>query len=212
MASWSSIDYFGRWKALHYHARRFFAPLLVSVSREGELLRVFVVSDRRSSSAARLTLRMLDFSGDVSYQRQLELAVAANASQPCFEAPVTELLNGRDPRGVVFVAELQEGQALASRGLYYFVKSKELALPDPELQLEQRSTREGHGVLRLHARRLARAVWLSAEPSAEPFAAQRFSDNFFDLLPGETRELAYRGPAPARVALRSLRDSYVEPG
>ena len=37
VASWSSIDYFGRWKALHYYAKRFFAPLLLSCKEEGIL-------------------------------------------------------------------------------------------------------------------------------------------------------------------------------
>ena len=37
VASWSSIDYFGRWKALHYGAKRFFAPVLLSCCEEGEL-------------------------------------------------------------------------------------------------------------------------------------------------------------------------------
>ena len=32
--SWSSIDYHGRWKALHYYAKRFFAPVLVSCEEE----------------------------------------------------------------------------------------------------------------------------------------------------------------------------------
>ena len=34
VASWSSIDYYGRWKALQYSARQFFAPVLVSPVEE----------------------------------------------------------------------------------------------------------------------------------------------------------------------------------
>lgn len=211
VASWSSIDYFGRWKALHYHAQRFFAPLLISIIEEAGLLRVYGVSDRRSPTAARLELRILDFAGQVSYQRQLAVTLAANASQVYFEVPRAELLGGQDARGVVFVAELREGQQLASRSLHYFVKSKELELPEPELQLEQGAARDGRTPLRLRARRLARAVQLSAvasAPARDPFADPRFSDNYFDVLPGELRELEYQGPPPARIALRSLRDSY----
>ena len=32
--SWSSIDYWGRWKALHYYAKRFFAPVMISCEEE----------------------------------------------------------------------------------------------------------------------------------------------------------------------------------
>ena len=37
MTSWASIDYYGRWKALHYYAKRFFAPVLISCEEEGTL-------------------------------------------------------------------------------------------------------------------------------------------------------------------------------
>ncbi len=45
VASWASLDYFGRWKALHYAAKRFYAPLLLSVAEEGKTMKVHVTSD-----------------------------------------------------------------------------------------------------------------------------------------------------------------------
>ena len=45
VASWSSIDYFGRWKALHYAARKFYAPILLSIEDKGEAMDVFVTND-----------------------------------------------------------------------------------------------------------------------------------------------------------------------
>ena len=49
VASWSGIDYFGRWKALHYVARRFFAPVLVSPVEDKGTVNVWIVSDRRTA-------------------------------------------------------------------------------------------------------------------------------------------------------------------
>ena len=46
VASWSSIDYYGRWKALQYYARRFYAPVLVSPHVEDGVLKVYIVSDK----------------------------------------------------------------------------------------------------------------------------------------------------------------------
>ena len=46
VASWSSIDYYGRWKALQYYARRFYAPILVSPHVEDGALKVYIVSDK----------------------------------------------------------------------------------------------------------------------------------------------------------------------
>jgi beta-mannosidase len=45
VASWSSLDYFGRWKALHYAAKRFYAPVLLSIEDKGDLMNVYVTSD-----------------------------------------------------------------------------------------------------------------------------------------------------------------------
>ncbi|MEO8177711.1 MAG: glycoside hydrolase family 2 protein [Deltaproteobacteria bacterium] len=202
-ASWSSIDYFGRWKALQYHARRFFAPVLASTTEENGQLRVYGVSDRRSQSALRLALRTLDFEGQPHFEKSFELALAANASKLYFEATVAEVLGGQARADVVFVAELFEGTERLSRSLHYFVKTKELELPDPELELERGSPAAGRVPLRVHARRLARAVRLS-----NPSSAGSFSDNYFDLLPGETVSLEYLGDLPEKLELRSLRDTY----
>src|SRR5262245_66299241 len=63
VASWSSIDYFGRWKALQYSARRFFAPVLASVVEENGVVKVWGISDRRNDTPARLTVKLIDFAG-----------------------------------------------------------------------------------------------------------------------------------------------------
>jgi beta-mannosidase len=202
-ASWSSIDYFGRWKALQYFARRFFAPVLVSVTEEHGQLRIYGVSDRRSPIPARLVLRVLDFEGAVSFEKRLDISLPANSSQLQFEAPVADVLGGKARNRVVFVAELFEGHERSSRSLFYFAKAKELELPDPELRLERGAARPDGSSLELRARRLARAVWLSS-----PGADGQFSDNYFDLLPGEVRSLEYEGAPPAQILVRSLRDSY----
>ena len=51
VASWSSIDYYGRWKALQYYARRFYAPILVSPHVEDGSLKVYIVSDKTKADA-----------------------------------------------------------------------------------------------------------------------------------------------------------------
>src|SRR5205814_196776 len=129
VASWSGIDYFGRWKALHYFARRFFSPVLASVVEEsGGAVRVYGVSDRRAETPARLSMRLLDFDGRELWRKDSDLRLAANASQVLFSAARAELLRGADPKRVVLVAELNEGGQRLSRALHYFV-TKDLALP-----------------------------------------------------------------------------------
>jgi beta-mannosidase len=212
VASWSGIDYFGRWKALHYAARRFFAPVLVSPVEENGHVKVFIVSDRRGDMAARLTVRLVDFDGKELSRAEQDVVVKANTSAVVWSGEKRDILRGLDPARVVLVAEVREGASLLSRNLMWFMKTKDLALPPPELQVAV----EGHGAdatVRMIARRFARAVYLSTAGGEGAF-----SDNFFDLLPGETKTVEWKAPAggapvdAARLstALRitSVRDTY----
>jgi beta-mannosidase len=212
VASWSGIDYFGRWKALHYAARRFFAPVLVSPVEESGHVKVFVVSDRRADAPARLTVRLLDFDGKELSRHEQDVVVKANTSAVAWSGEKRDVLRGADPARVVLVTELHEGGTLLSRNLMPFMKTRDLALPPPELQVAVEA-RGPNASVRVTARRFARAVYLS---TADGEGA--FSDNFFDLLPGESLTVEWKGPPggpqvdAARLAavLRttSVRDTY----
>ena len=190
VASWSSIDYYGTWKALQYAARRFFAPVLDSPVDDNGTLRVYLVSDRRTDLPAHLTLRLVDLDGGGERWRfERDVTVKALASEPQFSAGKRDILKGVDPSHVVLVAELTAGGVPVSRNLFYFLKTRELALPSPELSVAVTPHRIG-ATVKVTARRFARAVWLST-----PDGDGAFSDNFFDLLPGETTTVEWT-PAP----------------
>jgi beta-mannosidase len=237
VASWAGIDYFGRWKALHYAARRFFAPILVSPVEEKGALRVYVVSDRRADTRAHLSLRLVDIDGDAAatgkpaparrtgdlWRSERDVIVKANASELSFTAWTKDLLKDLDPGHVVLVAELTEpaatGGALLSRNLFYFVKTRDLALSPPELKTAvEVDPARGTATIRVSARRLARAVWLSTVEAGGVAAGGTFSDNFFDLLPGETATVTFtpaaQTPLPDAAHLASslraltVRDTY----
>jgi beta-mannosidase len=193
VASWSSIDYYGRWKALEYAARRFFAPVLVSPVDDNGTLRVYGVSDRRADLPARLTLRLVDLDGGGDRWRfDRDVTLKALASEPLFSAPKGDLLKGLDPSHVVLSAELTAGGQTLTRNLFYFKKTRELALPQPELAVTVTPHRIG-ATVRVTAKRFARAVWLST-----PEGEGAFSDNFFDLLPGEAATVEWTPGSAAR--------------
>jgi beta-mannosidase len=212
VASWSGIDYFGRWKALHYAARRFFAPVLVSPVEDNGNLRVFVVNDRRADVRARLVLRVIDFEGRELSRQQHDVVAKANTSAVAWSTWKRDVLRGADPARVVLVAELFEGNTSLSRNLHYFMKTRDLELPAPELQVAVEARGAGASV-RVTAKRFARAVYLS-----NANGEGSFSDNFFDLLPGESVTLDWTPPPGAApldaarfsAALRKLtvRDTY----
>jgi beta-mannosidase len=202
VASWSSIDYYGRWKALQYAARRFFAPVLVSPVDHKGSLEIWGVSDRRTDTPARLTIRVLDFSGHELGRRDQDLTLAANSSQLLVSFRKKELLGSTDPRRVVLVAELSEGGRpagpLLARNLFWFEKTKDLELPKPQVTLDVTPSRpgiDGAFTIVVRANALARAVRLDAGT-----IDGSFDDNYFDLLPNEATTVTFRPHAATTLA------------
>lgn len=85
VVSWSAIDYYGNWKAMQYQTRRAFAPVLVNAIREGEKLRVYVLSDCLKSEKVTLQLEWTDFQGKVHHRQQVEGMLPVNASEVFYE-------------------------------------------------------------------------------------------------------------------------------
>ncbi|HZU85368.1 MAG TPA: glycoside hydrolase family 2 protein, partial [Polyangiaceae bacterium] len=202
VASWSGIDYYGRWKALHYFARRFFAPVLVSTVDEGGALSVHVVSDRRDDAPVRMVLRLVDFGGRDLWRRESDERLEAGTGRVHFTRSRADVLGGAQPDRVVFVAEVFERGALLGRSLHYFVATKDLALEDPELRVQVGRSAD-RTIVQVAASRLARGVRLSSDSGDGTF-----SDNYFDLLPGEAASVDYTGPVTDRVNAISVRDTY----
>jgi len=209
VASWSSIDSFGRWKALQFYARRFYTPILVSPHVEDGDLAVYVVSDRTESRSGTLLLQHLGFDGKVFSSRSQQVDVPALASTVVFKTHLTELAqeggNGLD-QGFV-VATLTIPQEQIYRNVTYLVPTKQIKLPTANIT--SAVTREGDGVLvKLGSDKLARSVRLTSGNETAVF-----EDNYFDLLPGETRTVHVKtSEAPDAFAktleVRSLVDAF----
>jgi len=188
-ASWSSIDYFGRWKALQFHARRFYAPLRVAPIRRDGRTDVFVISDRAVPLDAQLRTRVMGMDGQLLHERLDQVHVPALTSTRAAELTDAALLQDANPHRSFVVFELVEQGKPVSRDLLYFEPALTLQLPDPGLHAELRDS--GHGiVLSMHAERLAREVWIDFDS-----LDAQVSDNAFDLLPGERVELQIAGTA-----------------
>ena len=197
VASWSSIDYFGRWKALHYMARRFFEPVLLSIEdhEENAQMDVWVTSDRPAAWQGSMEWKLVTLDGEVLESGQVDAALDAQASRMIFSK--TFQLTPEEKRSVVFHCTLkQAGQPVAVR-LATFMPVKHLNLADPQLKVEIQP--EGsQAVFHVTARSLARFVELSLSG-----ADVVFSDNYFDILPGDPVQV--RCPVPAGWSFEQLR-------
>ncbi|MCA1618232.1 MAG: glycoside hydrolase family 2 protein [Acidobacteria bacterium] len=209
VASWSSIDYFGRWKALQYYARRFYSPLLVSPRANGGAVDFHVVSDRPEPVPARLVVTLFDFDGRALLTTGKDVTVSPLRGDPYMTVFAKDFLGGRDPKKVFLLSELKAGGRVVSANTHFFRPFKELSLDAPRVSADVAATRGGFKV-RLTTDKLARAVHLSARG-----AEGSFNDNFIDLIPGRPVEVEFRAGGRARLEdfrkglkVRSLADAF----
>jgi len=209
VASWSSIDYTGRWKALQYYARRFYSEILVSQREDNDNINVFVVSDRLRPTPAQLKLTLLDFDGHTLWTQHQEIEVAPLNSKSYLTVPISIMLAGQDPKAVFLFAELVVGSKTLTSNKHFFQPYKNLSLPQPQVNADVAVTRTGFRIT-LSSDKFAPAVYLSA-PNYPGF----FADNYFDLIPGRKVELEFRTNFPIRLSdfrkqlrIRTLADAF----
>jgi len=202
-ASWSSVDYFGRWKALHYHARRFFSDVTVAALRKDGQTTLTIVSDLQSPRHGEWRVRIMDFNGRVVHEQQAAATLAPLSANRIKTLTDAELLGNADPLAHMAVFEWYENGTVHSRQLVYFEHAKHLKLPQANIQAELQPAEPGRYHLRLSSAQFARALWVEfGGPDTE--IETRLSDNAFDLLPGESITLTVESNTdldPLRTAL-----------
>jgi beta-mannosidase len=208
VASWASIDSFGRWKALQYYARRFYAPLLVSPHLDEGQLAVTVVSDMTQPITPALRVRLMAFDGSILHDQSLPVQVPALSSQIYLKAePMQWLPAGTDATKVFLAVDLTVAEKQVSRNLLYLQPTKQVHLPVASVSAAVSSDGDAYRV-RVASNVLARSVCLSfGAVEAEP------SDNYFDLLPGESVDLRIKSAASLdtlrkNLTIRSLADAF----
>jgi beta-mannosidase len=209
VASWSSIDYFGRWKALQYYSRRFYNDLLVSPIVQNGYLKLFVVSDRPKAVPAKLRVTLMNFDGATLKSFLQDVNVAPLTSRSYFDLRVEELLGGTDGKNAVVYCELLVNGKVVSSHDYFFAPFKELTFSKPAITSEVTPTRAGFSI-KVMTDKFAKAVYLSV-PEHDGF----FSDNFFNLAPGRAISVEFRSRKPItleqlkeRLSIRSIFDAF----
>ncbi|MFT4576631.1 MAG: beta-mannosidase, partial [Polaribacter sp.] len=117
--SWSSIDYFGNWKALQYKAKKSFENLLISSRIQNDTIHTFIINDTFESIQGNLALELQDFNGDVVWSDSKKANVLSSSSEGFYQLPI----NNFDKSRVVLVAKFNE-----VRSLFYLEKPKNLQL------------------------------------------------------------------------------------
>lgn len=206
VCSWSSIDYYGNYKALQYSARRFFAPIAVSLYDDKYGVKVFVLNDTLQDVPVKVRFGLTDFDGKILREETLDIVSKATKSEQCAYFDITKL-QGINIKNCVFYAEIIDvtGKRI-SRSTVLFGKEKDLNLIKPCITKDF-VAHDGKIELNITSKKYARFVYIVNKVNSEPL-----SDNVFDILPGETITVTmpvYAGWKPEDFIVTSLAD--VEP-
>lgn len=208
VASWASIDYYGRWKALHYAAKRFFAPVMISAEEEGELSQNPKINEYHPApleksfrlNVCNETLR--DVTGEVVWAlRTPDGAIVRQGHQaltiPAMSAKWLDKVDCADASltghyvSFAFVVD----DVAVSEGTCIFCAPKHFEFTDPQLTVEKRGD-----TLVVTSRAYAKQVWLESED-----ADLLLDDNAFDMNPG-TKVVRVLQGAAEKVRVRSVWD------
>ena len=209
VASWSSMDFFGRWKALHYASKRFYSNVLLSIEDENTRMAVFVTNDTPELWKGELRWSLESLSGEVLASNQQQVSAAPLATTPLISTDFASRVDQDNCRRLVFVAELWQAEERLAIQVAAFVPDKHLELADPHIQAVTELAGTELAFL-LKSVSLARFVELSLEG-----VDVIFSDNYFDLPTGRVATVTCSLPkdwdlaqAQKSLRIRSLQKTY----
>ncbi len=185
VASWSSVDYFGRWKALHYAARHFYAPLLVSglENPTNPTVQVFVTSDQLTPTRGTLSWEVTDGGGASLVRGSQTLEVRAQQSDRVRELDLSNLAAQHGISDLIVWLKLEVAGRTVSQNMVTLAYPKALKLEDPQLKPTVKRMKGGF-IVKLTAEHPALWTWLSLDGTDA-----RYSDNFVHVRPGSPVEI-----------------------
>jgi beta-mannosidase len=210
--SWSGIDYYGRWKALQYFVKKAFAPVIVSNVVDSGRLQTWLVTDVPQEETVTLEMQLIDLEGKVLWQQSVKnIHLTGPESKLKHQVVVSNLLKGMDERKVIFYTKVVKNNKLLTGNVYYFANAGIMELPDPGIRTEvlpdttdvaaTNDDRQGKTVkVTVTAGKLARNVYLLLNDTPE----SQFSDNYFDLLPGQSVTVTVQ--VPHQLSVQEIRE------
>ena len=184
VCSWSSYDYYGNYKALQYSARNFNAPLGVSVENDENKIDIYVINDLNSEQKVTLEAAVFEINGGEKYRKSTAVTLDRLENKLVYSFDARELDKSGD---AVLIRLIKDGKALLQKTVL-LDREKNLKLPKAKISVN--FERDGQ-LLKIYLKsdKFARLVRLESKTAEEPF-----SDNYFDLMPGEIKQVTVKIP------------------
>lgn len=224
-SSWSSLEFDGRWKMLHYGMKHFFSPLLISSyqdedafdskgllveEKKNKAFHLYLTSDSPEDYAGSVEILLKNLSGETIQSWSEEAQISYMNSKKIVEIPLDKLFSTEEEKRNRLLAYRfhKDGKTLCEN-IHLFGKYKELKLENKPIDFKIIKNK-GSVELELQAKSFAPYVWVS-----HGLQAGVWTDNGFHLLPGESKKLHFTPRYPKsfnaeklEIKIMSLRDSY----
>lgn len=200
VASWSGIDSCGRWKALQYFSKKFFAPILVSANDADKRAEVYITNDLNREAELELSWGLYHFDGKMVKGDKMPVSIGACQAKEILRLDFTQdVITEEDEVDHYVRLELFEGGKVISENRFYFAPVKYMKLQKPKVQSEIMRREDGYE-LSFTTDVLVKALFVD-------FKEYDFilSDNFFDLAPGERKSVQLNGKRAAGITAEELR-------
>ena len=194
VTSWSSVDYFGNWKAFHYQVKRSYKNLLISVQEEKDSYKIFIVNDNLEAILGNLKIQNIDFKGKILLEKSLKIEVKPNSSASYFTLSKKDISEINLKKSLLNIEFNSDEKSTSTT--FYFAKPKDLELTKPNITIKK----VDELTIEITSDILAKNVYLSTTENTH------FSDNYFDVLPNQVYRITLSKPSEA-INVKSLFDT-----
>ena len=201
-ASWSSLDYFGNWKALHYYAKHFFAPFLICVTSDDEVLNIHIVNDNNMTEKSELLLELIDFSGELLNKHELSIDISPNTSKKVFSCSIKSFLQNHSKNNTLIKSSITLTNGDVYKNEYFFVKPKEIELPKQDFDVNVEKIDNNFIIDVTSISFLLRFYALCLNDTGS------FSDNYLNMLPGQKNKIIFT-PSQDYVGNQNFKPDFV---
>ena len=190
VASWSSRDYYGNWKALHYAAKRAYEDLLISTVQSIDSISIYLINDKSGNQDYDLLIEHIDYNGSRMGSKAKSTSIKGASSKRIHTLALDDYLyiDSIENRSYLDIQVLQNGEVKA-RTLHHFVKIKDMDLPYTGISYKVEKDSLGF-VLELFSDAFMKDVMINSLHDG------RFEDNYFDLPANEHRRIRFYNDYP----------------
>jgi len=207
VASWSSLDYFLRWKALHYVVKRSYEPFFASVMEEKDSVEFWLTNDHKNSKSGTLSWRIISADGKILINDSRKTIISPCSSFLVQKMDLKEIEREKKySQNIIFFTLKDDNDMVINRGFRLFDHPKNYPIKNPEISHKiTELERTDQCKIEITTKQIALYVYI--ESDSLDFIA---SDNYFSMEPKETRNIILKNikfaDSPNKVNIKEIRD------